>query len=82
MNMNPMQLMSMIMGNNPEKIAMELLQKNMGGTPLGDHMLELAKQGNTQELQNIVRNYMQSKGVDFDKEFTNFQQLISTFNKK
>ena len=75
--MNPMQLMNMIRsGGNPEQFVMNLLQTQMGDTPMGKNLMELAKQGNTQEIEKIVRNFASSRGVDFDKEFTNFKQTL------
>lgn len=79
--MNPMELMQMLRnGQNPQQLAMNLLQQNMGQTPIGANLIQLAKEGKTQEIEQIVRNYAQQQGVDFDKEFASFKQMMG-FNK-
>ena len=75
--MNPMQLMQMIRsGMNPQQLAMNLLQQNMGNTPMGQNLLNLAKNGKTADIEQVVRNLAQQQGIDFDKEFASFKQML------
>ena len=75
MNMNPMQLIGMIkQGKNPQQLVMSMLEQNMGNTPLGANMLNLMRSGDSQAIEQIARNICASKGINFDKEFTNFRQ--------
>lgn len=76
--MNPMQLIQMIRsgGINPQQLAMNLLQQNMGNTPMGENLLKLAKNGQTADIEQVVRNLAQQKGIDFDKEFASFKQML------
>lgn len=76
--MNPMQLMQMIRnGQNPQQIAMNLLQQNgVGNTPMGENLLNLAKNGKTADIEQIARNLAKQQGIDFDKEFTAFRQMM------
>lgn len=77
MNMNPMQLISMIRnGQNPQQLVMNLLEQNMGNNPMGQNLLKLAKEGKTNEIEQIARNLVGQQGVDFDKEFANFKQMM------
>lgn len=74
--MNPMQLIQMIRSGNPQQIAMNLLQQNMGETPMGKNLMQLAQEGKTAEIEQIARNLAQQKGIDFDKEFASFKQML------
>lgn len=61
-------------GYNPEQIMMNVLEQRMGGTPMGDNLISLARQGNTKEIEKIARNLASQRGVDFDKEFSAFRK--------
>lgn len=75
--MNPMQLIQMIRsGQNPQQLAMNLLQQNMGNTPMGQNLLQLAQNGQTADIEQIARNLAKQQGIDFDKEFANFKQML------
>lgn len=75
MNMNPMQLINMIkQGKNPQQLVISLLEENIGNTPLGANMLNSMRSGDSQAIEQIARNVCASKGVDFDKEFSNFRK--------
>ena len=36
----------------------------------------LIENGNTQEIENVVRNIAKERGIDFDKEFNSFKQMF------
>lgn len=61
-------------GQNPQQIVMNILQKRMGGTPMGNNLIKLAQSGNTAEIEKIARNLASQKGIDFDKEFNAFRE--------
>lgn len=72
-----MQLIQMIRsGQNPQQLAMNLLQQNMGNTPIGQNLLQLAQNGQTADIEQIARNLAKQQGIDFDKEFANFKQML------
>ena len=48
----------------------------MGGTPLGNNLINLAQQGNTQEIERIARNLMAQRGIDYDTEFAAFRKRM------
>ena len=51
------QLLSMIKsGYNPEQLILNVLETQLGNTPIGNNLLNLAKQGNSAEIEKIVRN--------------------------
>lgn len=75
--MNPMQLITMLRGGgNPQQLVMSLLQNEMGNTPMGQNLLSLAQKGDAPQIEEIARNICKQKGVDFDKEFSAFKQLL------
>lgn len=75
--MNPMQLIAMLRGGgNPQQLVMSLLQNEMGNTPMGQNLLSLAQKGDAPQIEEIARNICKQKGVDFDKEFSAFKQLL------
>ena len=61
-------------GYRPEQIMMNVLETRMKGTPMGDNLLNLARQGNAAEIETIARNITAQRGGDFDKEFQAFRQ--------
>ena len=61
-------------GHNPEQIMLNILEQRMGGTPMGDNLISLARQGNTKEIEKIARNMIAQRGGDFDKEFNAFRK--------
>lgn len=62
------------MGYRPEQITLNLLEAQMKGSPMGDNLIKLARQGNTAEIEKIARNLAAQQGIDFDKEFTAFKK--------
>lgn len=61
-------------GSNPEQIMMNVLEQRMGGTPMGNNLISLARQGNTKEIERIARNLASQRGVNFDEEFNAFKK--------
>lgn len=77
MPFNPMQLIQMIKGGqNPQQLMMQILENQMSNTPMGQNLLNLVKQNKTDEIETIVRNIAQQRGIDFDKEFNVFKQML------
>ena len=72
-NVNPWMIIQAIkQGQNPQQLMMSIMQNSMSSSPFGANLLKLAQQGNTAEIEKIVRNLAQQQGVDFDKEFPQF----------
>ena len=66
-------------GYNPQQIMMSVLETRMKGTPMGDNLLNLARQGNAAEIEKIARNLTAQRGGNFDKEFKEFKQSLGLF---
>lgn len=77
MAFNPMQIIQAIrQGQNPQQITMNIVKQRMGNTPVGQNLIKLAENNQTQEIEQIARNICQQRGVDFDKEFTAFKSMF------
>ena len=75
--MNPMQIIQMLKnGVNPKQIVIGMLEQNSQDNPVLNNLLSLAKEGNTQEIENFARNMLKEQGKDFDKEFNSFKQSL------
>jgi hypothetical protein len=76
---NPMNFLSMIINsNNPEQLVMNMLEQRIKtmNNPFMMNLYNLAKQGQTEELEKIARNMCKEQGKDFDKEFNSFRNNL------
>ena len=74
---NPAQLIQMIKsGQNPQQLLMSIMKDRVKGTPMGDNLLSLMESNNTPEIEKVVRNIFQQRGIDFDKEFNAFKRNL------
>lgn len=77
MNTNPMQILQMIKkGGNPQQIMLSLMEQQLAGTPIGENLIQLAKNGQTGDIETIARNIFSQSGRDFDSEFNNFKNTF------
>lgn len=75
--MNPMQLIQMIQSSqNPQQFAMNMIKERMGQNPMFNNLFALAEQNKTAEIEAVARNMCREKGMDFDKEFNNFKNML------
>lgn len=75
LQVDPRQLIQMIRsGQNPQQLLLSVLS-GQAGTPMGANLLNLARNGNSQEIEKIVRNlYAQSGGTNFDADLKAFRE--------
>lgn len=77
MKVNPMQLIQLIKGgSNPQQLIMNILQQQGQNNPVLNNAVNMAQNGNMSGLQLLARNLSAQRGLDFDKEFTNFKQQL------
>ena len=80
-NVNPMLLVqAMKNGQNPQQLMLNILQNNMSSSPMSANLYQLARNGNTAEIEKIVRNIAKSQGIDFDAEFPAFVEKLGLNN--
>ena len=72
---NPMQLIQQIkQGKNPQQLMMGILESQAMQSPVYANLLQMAKNGRTAEIEAFARNVAKEKGIDFDKEFSQFKK--------
>ena len=72
--MTLIQMLQMLMkkGNNPQQMVEQMMQSMGGNNPMLSNLIQMAKDGNNQNIEQFARNICKSKGIDFDKEFSSF----------
>jgi hypothetical protein len=60
MQVDPMMLIQQIKsGQNPQQLILSILENQMGNTPMGANLINLARNNQTAEIEKIVRNITQ-----------------------
>ena len=76
-SMTPINLIQMIRnGGSPQQLVLSMLGTQAENNPMLANLIDLAKQNRTQEMEKIARNLFAEKGLDYDKEFNDFKQII------
>lgn len=76
MNFNPMMFIQLIkQGQNPQQLMLNYLETQTN-SPMGENLLNLAKNNKTAEIEQIARNMCAQRGVDFDQAFNAFKQQL------
>ena len=73
---DPNRLIQMIkQGQNPQQLLLSILESR-AGSPMGRNLLNLARNGQTAEIEKIARNLCKERGMDFDQEFMKFRKTF------
>lgn len=74
---DPMTLIQMIrQGKNPQQLMMQMLEGNMGSTPMGQNLIQLIKKNDSKGIEDVVRNVYQTQGMDYDQAFNVLTQML------
>lgn len=77
MNINPMQFINQIRsGQNPQQLMLNFLEQQANNNPMGQNLLNLARNNQTQDIEQFARNMFTSNGRDFDSEFKKFKDTF------
>lgn len=77
MNINPMQFINQIRsGQNPQQLMLNFLEQQASNNPMGQNLLNLARNNQTQDIEQFARNMFASNGRDFDSEFKKFKDTF------
>lgn len=73
--MKPIDMLKGFVGNggNPQQFIMNMMAKN-NSNPMINNLMNMAKEGNNQGVEEFARNMFKEQGRDFDKEFSGFMQ--------
>lgn len=61
---------------NPKQIALQMLEQQAQVNPMFAQLLTLARNNDSQGIENMVRGFLESQGVDYDKEFNSFNSMF------
>ena len=76
MNMNPMQLMGVLKGKNPQEMAMSMIKNSNINDPMINQLLQYAQSGDINSMNKIAENFFKGQGLDFNNEFNNFMSML------
>lgn len=72
--MNPMNFFQMLKGGNPQQMVMKMMNNpQMANNPIAQNMLNMAKNGDLQGIEEMGRNIAKERGIDFDNAFNDFK---------
>lgn len=74
--MNPIGIIKKFMqkGLNPEQMISNMISQN--SNPIMQNLMQMAQKGNSKEVEDFARNICKERGIDFDREFSNFMKQI------
>lgn len=76
--MNPLSFLQMLKGANPKTFLMNMISNKIGNqNPLINNLLDMAKNGDNEGVENFARNLFKEKGKNFDEEFKNFMNQVN-----
>lgn len=73
--MNPIQILTQFKGQSPQQIAMKLIGNT--NNPMLNNLVQMAKNGDRQGIENFARNVLKEQGRDFDEEYAQIQEMIN-----
>ena len=76
---NPMQIMQMMKGGNPQQAIMNAMRNQAGQNPVLNNALDMAEKQDTKGLEQLARNLCESNGVNADDMV---KQIKSRFGMK
>lgn len=78
--MNPMQIMQMMRGGNPQQFIQQMMGNNqIMSNPMAKNAIDMAQNGNMQGIEQMARNLCKEKGLDADQLM---QQIKYRFDNK
>ena len=63
---NPMMLMQMLRGGNPQQAIMNAMRNQAGQNPVLNNALDMAEKQDAKGLEQLARNLCESNGVNAD----------------
>ena len=76
---NPMLLMQMLRGGNPQQAIMNAMRNQAGQNPVLNNALDMAEKQDAKGLEQLARNLCESNGVNADDMV---KQIKSQFGMK
>lgn len=74
--MNPMEMISLLKGRNPEELVMSMIKNNNINDPTINELIGYAKNGDNENLIKLAESIFQKQGKDFTTEYNNFMAML------
>lgn len=74
--MNPMEMISLLKGRNPEELVMSMIKNNNINDPTINELIGYAKNGDNENLTKLAESIFQKQGKDFTTEYNNFMAML------
>lgn len=72
--MNPMQLIQMLKGGNPQQMLMGMLQQQSGNNPMMKNVLDMVQKNDAAGIEQLARNLAKEKGINADDAVSQLRQ--------
>lgn len=69
-------IMQLKNGANPQQIVMNMLQQRASQNPMARNFMSLANSFQINDMEKIVRNMYQARGMDFEKISKEWKQML------
>ena len=72
--MNPIEVLRNFMGKggNPQQLLQKAMGMNGNNNPMIANLMNLAKSGNKEQVEQFARNICKERNINFDEEFPKF----------
>lgn len=70
-NLNPTQLLTLLKSGNPQQVATQIIEQNYKSDPFMQNLLQMARSGNIQGIQQFATQYFKNQGTDLNTEMNN-----------
>ena len=72
--MNPIEILKGFMGKggNPQQLLQKAMGMNGNNNPMIANLMNLAKSGNKEQVEQFARNVCKERNINFDEEFPKF----------
>ena len=74
--MNPMNLVSLLKGRNPQELVMSMIQGNNISDPMINDLIKYAQNNDIENVNKIAENYFNQRGMNFQKELNNLMSML------
>lgn len=74
--LNPIQLLSMLRGGNPQQVVQQIINTKYPNDPTMQQLLQYARQGNTQAINQFAQQLFARNGRDFQSEYQSLMDTI------
>ena len=74
--MNPMNLVGLLKGRNPQELVMSMIQGNNINDPMINDLIKYAQNNDIENVNKIAENYFNQRGMNFQKELNNLMSML------